>query len=67
MRTTYEKNQLGLGQVFLNGLRFTWAMSLLADAAVLLRARLLLGRPVSQPLLARLMPVQLPLGLELEE
>ena len=30
---SYEKNQLGLGQVFLNGLRFTWAMALLADAA----------------------------------
>jgi hypothetical protein len=64
---SYEKNQLGLGQVFLNGLRFTWAMALLADAAVLLRARLLLGRPVSQPLLAGLMPQQLPLGLEVEE
>jgi hypothetical protein len=29
-----------LTDLFLNGLRFTWIMSLLADAAVLLRARL---------------------------
>jgi hypothetical protein len=64
---SYEKNQLGLGRVFLSGLRFTWAMALLADAAVLLRALLLRGRPVSRPLLAGLMPVQLPLGLEVED
>jgi hypothetical protein len=60
---SYEQNQLGLGSVFLNGLRFTWAMALLADAAVLLRARALLERPVPRPLLAGLMPVQLPLEL----
>jgi transposase len=59
----YEKNQLGLGSVFLNGLRFTWAMALLADAAVLLRTRALLERPVPRSLLAALMPVQLSLEL----
>jgi hypothetical protein len=64
---SYEKNQLGLGKVFLNGLRFTWAMGLLADAAVLLRARVLLGRAPPQPLLAGLMPRQLPLGLQVED
>ena len=63
---SYEKNQLGLGQVFLNGLRFTWAMSLLADACVLLRTRVLLGRPPPPSLLAGLMPAQLPLGLEMD-
>ena len=63
---SFEKNQLGLGDVFLNSLRFTWLMSLLADAAVLLRARALLGRPPLRPLLAGLMPVQLPLELEIE-
>ena len=63
---SYEKNQLGLGQVFLNGLRFTWAMSLLADACVLLRTRVLLGRPPPPSLLAGLMPAQLPLGLQMD-
>lgn len=61
---SYEKNQLGLGKVFLNGLRFTWAMALLADAAVLLRARVLLGQPTPPTLLAEMMPRQLPLGLQ---
>lgn len=63
---SYEKNQLGLGKVFLNGLRFTWAMALLADAAILLRARVLLGQPTPQHLLAELMPRQLPLELPVE-
>ena len=63
---SFEKNQLGLGQVFFNSLRFTWAMALLADAAVLLRARALLERPGPRPLLAGLMPVQLPLDLATE-
>jgi len=61
---SFEKNQLGLGDAFLNSLRFTWVMSLLADAAVLLRARALLGRPIPRPLLADLMPLQLALELE---
>jgi len=60
---SFEKNQLGLGDVFFNSLRFTWAMALLADAAVLLRARALLGRPPLRPLLADLMPTQLSLEL----
>ncbi len=42
---SYEKNQLGLSQVFLNSLRLTWSMALLADAAVLLRASVLLEKP----------------------
>ena len=63
---SFEKNQLSLGQVFFNSLRFTWVMALLADTAVLLRARALLERPVPRPLLAGLMPVQLPLELAAE-
>lgn len=63
---SFEKNQLGLGAVFFNSLRLTWMMSLLADAAVLLRARALLERPVIRPLLAGLMPFQLSLELEVE-
>jgi hypothetical protein len=63
---SFEKNQLGLGNVFFNSLRFTWVMSLLADAAVLLRARALLGRPIIRPLLANLMPFQLSLELGME-
>ena len=63
---SFEKNQLGLGQIFFNSLRFAWTMSLLADAAVLLRARVLLERPRPRPLLAGLMPVQLSLELKTE-
>jgi len=63
---SFEKNQLGLSAVFFNSLRFTWAMSLLADAVVLLRARALLGCPVIRPLLTSLMPLQLSLELKVE-
>ena len=63
---SFEKNQLGLGQVFFKNLRFTWAMALLADAAVILRARALLERPTPRPLLAGLMSVQLSLELGAE-
>ncbi len=61
---SFEKNQLGLSDMFFNSLRFTWVMALLADAAVLLRAHALLGRPTRRPLLADLMPLQLALELE---
>jgi hypothetical protein len=60
---SFEKNQLGLSDVFFNSLRFTWVMGLLADAVVLLRAQALLGRPPRLPPLANLMPFQLPLEL----
>ena len=65
---SYEKNQLGLSQVFFNSLRLTWCLSLLADAAVLLRNHALLHAPV-QPqahLLRDLAPQQgfLDLGVE---
>lgn len=47
----YEKNQLGLTAAFLNSLRLTWYMSLLADAAVLLRAQALLRQTTQRPVL----------------
>jgi hypothetical protein len=61
---SFEKNQLGLSDVFFNSLRFTWVMGLLADAVVLLRARALLERPPRRSLLANLMPLQLSLALD---
>lgn len=56
---SYEKNLLGLNQVFLNSLRLTWTMSLLADAAGLLRALALLDSPQEVALLQELIPTQL--------
>jgi hypothetical protein len=64
---SYEKNQLGLGAMFLNSLRLTWTLGLLADTVVVLRAHALLKhRPVA-PLLAELLPRQLPLDLDEEK
>jgi hypothetical protein len=60
---SYEKNQLGLSQVFLNSLRLTWTMCLLADAAVLLRACALLRQPQPPLPLGELTPWQLGLPL----
>ncbi len=61
---SYEKNQLGLSQVFLNSLRLAWTMCLLADAAVLLRALALLRQPPADLPLGELMPSQLDFDLE---
>ena len=56
---SYEKNQLGLGQMFLNSLRLTWCVALLADAVGLLRAHALLHAPAAErPLLSALAPTQ---------
>ena len=56
---SYEKNQLGLGQMFFNSLRLTWCLALLADAAVLLRAHALLRAPATErALLSELAPQQ---------
>jgi hypothetical protein len=63
---SFEKNQLGLGDMFFNSRRLTWMMALLADSAVLLRTRALLQRPTPRSLLAGLLPTQLPLALESE-
>ena len=61
---SYDKNRLGLKRAFLNSLRLAWTLSLLADAAVLLRAQAILTKPDSHPdLLRGLLPKQLPLPL----
>jgi hypothetical protein len=62
---SYEKNQLGLGKMYLNGLRFCWTMALLADTVCLLQAHALLKSPADEPLLADLIPEQLALGFGL--
>lgn len=51
---SYDKNQLGLGQMFLNSLRLTWIMSLLADTVSLLRAHAFLNEPKDALLLGQL-------------
>jgi hypothetical protein len=64
---SFEKNQLGLGQMFFNSLRLAWQMSLWADSAVLLRTMAWLDVPTETHLLAPLMPRQLELGLSEEK
>jgi hypothetical protein len=64
---SFEKNQLGLGQMFFNSLRLAWQMSLWADSAVLLRTMLWLDTPKEASLLAGLRPHQLEFGLALEK
>ena len=61
---SYEKNRLGLNQMFLNSLRLTWTACLLADAVVLLRARVITTRPPTAPPCYELTPRQLSFGLE---
>ena len=63
---SFEKNQLGLSQMFFNSLRLTWQMSLWADSAVLLRTLAWLDTPQNSPLLAGLQPQQLEFGLSSE-
>jgi hypothetical protein len=60
---SFEKNQLGLGQMFFNSLRLAWQMSLWADSAVLLRTMAWLDLPEEAHWLAALAPQQLELGL----
>lgn len=59
----YEKNQLGLNQMFLNSLRLTWTVCLLADTVALLRAHVLLLHPPNVALLQPLLPEQMQLDL----
>ena len=57
---SFEKNQLGLSEMFFNSLRLTWCMGLLADSVCLLRAHALLRSPsLTPPLLAQLAPKQM--------
>lgn len=61
---SYDKHQLGLSRFFLNSLRLTWIMCLLADTIALLRARALLTtKPETLNPLGQLMPRQLHLDL----
>ena len=64
---SFEKNQLGLSQMFFNSLRLTWQTSLWADSAVLLRTMLWLDTPPEASLLAGLHARQLELGLPSEK
>ena len=60
---SYEKNQLGLSQIFLNSLRLTWTICLLADTVALLRARATIIEPKTPEPLQQLTPQQLHLDL----
>lgn len=64
---SFEKNQLGLGQMFLNSLRLTWQMSLWTDSAVLLRTMAWLDMPKETPPLPGLQPRQLELELAVKK
>jgi hypothetical protein len=55
---SYEKNQLGLNQMFLNSLRLTAILGLLADTVCLLRAHACLHEAPEPDLLAGLRPNQ---------
>jgi hypothetical protein len=59
----YEKNQLGLGDLFLNSLRLGWSMCLLADAVQLLRVQALRLRPETPLPLYELTPRQMAFDL----
>jgi len=61
---SYEKNQLGLGQMFLNSLRLAWSLCLMADTVALLRARATLGQIQKPSLVGELAPKQAFLDLE---
>lgn len=61
---SYEKNQLGLSSIFLNSLRLTAVVCLLADTVSLLRAHALLCQELRPNPLQELLPNQLNLDLE---
>ena len=64
---SYEKNQLGLSAMFLNSLRLTAILGLLADTVSLLRAHALAGEiPKANNLLEELLPSQLRLDFDRE-
>jgi hypothetical protein len=60
---SYEKNQLGLSQIFFNSLRLAWVVCLLADTVALLRAAAFTREPKSVALLRELAPTQMQLDL----
>jgi hypothetical protein len=63
---SYDKNQLGLSQFFLNSLRLTWVCSLLADSVCLLRALVLLEKKQNSNVLKELFPSQSTFGFDSE-
>ena len=60
---SYEKNQLGLSQIFFNSLRLAWVIGLLADTVALLRAAAFTRGPKQVALLRELAPVQMELDV----
>jgi len=64
---SYEKNQLGLSEMFLNSLRLTWVVGLLADTVTLLRAHAQLRHPPARSPLSPLLPEQTTLDLHFDE
>jgi hypothetical protein len=64
---SFEKNQLGLAQMFFNSLRLTWQMGLWADSAALLRTMVWLDLPPESAPLSGLYPQQFELGLTAEK
>jgi hypothetical protein len=56
---SYDKNQLGLSQLFLNSLRLTWTVCLMADTVTLLRIHALLAHPEPPELLREMLPQQM--------
>jgi len=60
---SYEKNQLGLSQFFLNSLRLTWIVCLLADTIALLRATAMILEPRNTDLLEQIRPKQMSMDL----
>jgi len=60
---SYDKNQLGISQMFLNSLRLTWIMCLLSDTVALLRARAIITSPQPNILLREILPRQAFLNL----
>ena len=61
---SYEKNQLGLNQMFLNSLRIAWILTLLTDSVALLRALAFFEqRQNATCILPGLLPRQIELGL----
>jgi hypothetical protein len=60
---SYDKNQLGLGDYFLNSLPLCWTACLLTDTVALLRALAFTQRPKIDHPLGPLLPQQFPLEL----
>jgi len=60
---SYDKNQLGLGDYFLNSLPLCWIACLLTDTVALLRAQAFTERPKDDHPLSQLLPQQFHLDL----